>query len=72
MRRVVRMFPWVAGLGGFFVGATLSFLVLEVGLGSSGAGGSKLSVVIALAPAILAFDLTGRITDRLFPSPKGI
>jgi hypothetical protein len=58
MRRAVTIF---AGFVGFLVGVTLAFLVLDVWMGRPELAGSKLSVVIALAPAIGAYEVTDRL-----------
>ncbi|HHO53129.1 MAG TPA: hypothetical protein ENK18_20200 [Deltaproteobacteria bacterium] len=60
---MIRVLPWVAAFAGFTVGIVLAFFVLDVLLGVPDAGGSRLSVVIALAPAIAGYDLTSRLLE---------
>ncbi len=60
-----RLLPWGIALSGFFLGAILAFFVLDVCLGMPDAGGSKLSVVIALAPAIAGYDLASRLIEGI-------
>lgn len=62
---MIRVLPWGIALLGFLVGAVLAFVVLDVWLGMPDAGGSKLSVVIALAPAIAGYDLTSRLLEQI-------
>lgn len=62
MRRAFTVF---AGLIGFLIGVTAAFLILDVGLGRPELAGSKLSVVIALAPALGAYELADRMCGWL-------
>lgn len=56
-----RVFTISAAILGFLVGATAAFLVLDVWLGQPELAGSKLSVVIALAPAVGGYELADRM-----------
>ena len=67
MRRFVSIF---VGFIGFLVGALTAFVVLDVWLGRPELAGSKLSIVIALAPAIFGYELTDRVWRHLSNVPK--
>ena len=62
---MLRVIPWLAAVAGFLIGVTLSYLILEEWLQWGGAG-SKLSVVIALAPAIGAYEFTAWVLKKVF------